>query len=430
MYAGRKLTRCALPVRARKVCTIFCHYSTSAIAGRLGYDGGMLLITHILRRFTLLLAVLLLGAVLPSVAGAAIVVQPTPDGGLQPRLLVTEDGNVHLLYFRKRLNQPSAREGNLYYRQYLPSEQRFGSPVKVSSTAFPLQTFAIARAGMAVDGSGRVHVIWYPSRENKFYYARSDAARSQFEPQQSMVTAHMEGVDAGAEIAAQGDKVAIVWGAGDLSLEHERTVFVRLSADNGASFGPELMSGDPALGACACCSLATEYLEDQSLFIGYRSAINGTGRHTQLLTLLTQDTAITGASYGPVNALQEWELTSCPLSTNDVAIAANGDRWFVFETESRIVQLRLAAESIPVVVAEPESKTRQKNPAVAINSEGERLVVWGEGISYNRGGRMDLRLFDAAGNVLDTGFDETIEIPDFSFPAVANLPAGNFLILY
>ena len=100
-----------------------------------------------------MLAILLL--LCSVVARAEVFVTSTPDGGLQPRLVTAADGGVHLLYFKKRLSAPSAREGNLYYREYLREERRFGLPVKVSSTAFNLQTFAIARASMAFDGEGR-----------------------------------------------------------------------------------------------------------------------------------------------------------------------------------------------------------------------------------------------------------------------------------
>ena len=130
-----------------------------------------------------LLVVLLLG----SVAVAEIHIQKTPDGGVQPRLNIDESGNIHLLYFKKRLSAPSAREGNLYYRQYLPKQNRFGLPIKVSSTAYDIRTYAIARASMAVGGDGRVHVVWYLPGDNQYFYTRSNTERSQFEIQQTFV---------------------------------------------------------------------------------------------------------------------------------------------------------------------------------------------------------------------------------------------------
>ena len=71
-----------------------------------------LLVAH---RAPMLAILLLLCSV---VARAEVFVTSTPDGGLQPRLVTAADGGVHLLYFKKRLSAPSAREGNLYYREY------------------------------------------------------------------------------------------------------------------------------------------------------------------------------------------------------------------------------------------------------------------------------------------------------------------------
>ena len=106
--------------------------------------------------------------VLVGQVNADVFVQKTPDSGLQPRLIQTADGDIHLLYFKKRLNRPAAREGNLYYRPYSIDQNRFGQPVKVSSQAFNLQTVAISRAAMAIGEDGRLHVMWYLGRSGVF----------------------------------------------------------------------------------------------------------------------------------------------------------------------------------------------------------------------------------------------------------------------
>lgn len=367
---------------------------------------------------------------LPSALATELVMQNTPDGGVQPRLVADDQGQIHLLYFKKRLARRDAREGNLYYRQFNIAEQRFGNPVKVSSKAFAMQTFAIARAGIAVDGDGRIHVIWYGPREGQFLYSRSNEDRSAFEPQQAMVHEFGEGIDAGADIAASGNKVAILWGAGDLSREYERTVFTRLSTDHGESFGQETRIGNPDLGACACCSLAGEFDTSGSLQVAYRSAINGIGRHMQLLTLNMEGNDISSATYGAVNSLQEWEASFCPLSTNDFATDSKSDNWLVFETESRIVQLNFSAQSQPTLVGEPFSETRQRNPAMAINERAEKVIVWAEAISHARGGRLNLKLFNSEGESEAFELTEEITIPDYSFPAAVTMPDGNFLVLF
>ena len=383
------------------------------------------------RRAPLLAMLLLLCSV---VARGEVFVTSIPDGGLQPRLVTAADGGVHLLYFKKRLSAPSAREGNLYYREYLREERRFGLPIKVSSTAFNLQTFAIARASMAIDGEGRAHVIWYLPRENRYLYARSDVQRLQFEEQRSLVSAYIEGVDAAADVAAEGNQVAIVWGAGALSAEQERTVYARFSDDGGESFGAEQRVGNKDLGACACCSLAAEFDPQGRLSIAYRSAIDAVGRHMQWLTLHAETPSLATANealrgdYSPLQPLQEWEMSSCPLSTNDFALDTNGEPWVAFETAARII--RLKANGTAAAVQEPATQTRQKNPSIAVAANGDVLTAWGEAISHSKGGALRAQLEDANGVIIEWELGTEITLPNFSFPAAAAIGGNDFLLLW
>lgn len=379
------------------------------------------------RKFLAICGFILLSSV---TAEANVLVQQTPDGGLQPRLVTTADGAVHLLYFKKRLDRPAAREGNLYYREYQAEQGRFGQPVRVSSEAFNLQTVSISRASMAIDGEGRAHVMWYLPREFEYHYARSNPERTRFEPLRSMVTEYTDGLDAGGDVAAIGSQVALVWGAGDLTREHERSMYARFSDDGGATFGAETMIANPDLGACACCSMATDFVSGEELVVAYRSAIDGTGRHMQVLHLQGVGEGITEANYAPVHELQQWEASFCPLSTNDIGFSSASDPWLVFETESRIVQMNLSEPGQIERVAEPFTETRQKNPTIAFDKDGNYLIAWGEAISHSRGGRLNLRLFNAQGEVRDYQLEEEIQMQNFTFPAAAALPGGDFLVLY
>ena len=370
-------------------------------------------------------------AITLSVAGhAEVLIHRTPDDGLQPRLIQGAGGVVHLLYFKKRLDRPTAREGNLYYRAYLPEQSRFGATVKVSSQAFNLQTVAISRAAMAVDGAGRLHVMWYVAEEGQYFYARSNLERTQFESQRALASTFRDGLDAGGDVAAMGSSVAVVWGAGALSREAERTMVARFSADGGASFGEELRISDPQLGACACCSMAVEFLSPDSLTVAYRSAVDGSGRHMQVLTAAGMFDHSLSWQYRSVGALQEWEATYCPLSTNDIATDRSAQPWLVFETMGRVVQMSFGEPTESSRVGEPFTETRQKNPAVAINHQGDRLIAWGESVSHSRGGRLNLRIYAAGGVETDFPLAEQVQIANFSFPAVAALPDGNFLVLH
>ncbi len=380
----------------------------------------------------LLSASLILATLTVTAAAApAMVISSTPDRGIQPRLLNDDEGGVHLLYFRKRIEDPRNREGDLYYRQYHQDSSSWSIPIRVSSQSFS-HLDAIGRAAFAIDGDGAIHVVWYRDRPAaEYYYTRSNADRTGFEPQRSIVETNLHGLDAGADIAADGKRVAIVWAAGDLLRESERTVFSRVSSDGGKNFGEELQVGDPALGACACCSLTTSYDNAGNQLLAYRSAINNGGRHMQLLTVPSGGQ--TGV-YRDLHALHQWELYACPVTTNELLKEQGHGSWLVFENHARIIMDYVPHESTgnpnaPLLAGEPLTETRQKNPAIAINRHREKLVVWGEAISYTRGGDLNLQVFDADNEVVDVVKPE-LNIPDFSFPAAAVLKDDSFLILY
>lgn len=376
-----------------------------------------------------LLALTLLLASLSLSAQPGIQVQRVPDEGIHPRLLQDAEGGLHLLYFRKRFANPRARDGDLFYRQFDAASGTWGNPVKVSSESFNYAD-PIYRAGFALDGEGRVHVVWFHTRPGAYFYSRSNPERTAFEPQRSLVTDNLTGVDAGADIAANGNLVAVVWAAGELSREQERTVYLRLSLDHGVSFSDEIMIGDRSLGACACCGLAVEYGADDQLYVAYRSAVNGIGRHMQLLTLDALTSEPANSSYDLLHELRQWELSACPVTSNDITRDEQGQDWLVYENQSRVALMNISAAGVPFLVQEPAEPTRQKHPAVAFDNEGNRLVVWAEGISFTRGGILHGALFDSEGRLLQRLPDETLSIPDYSSAAVAALPGGGFLVLY
>jgi len=59
---------------------------------------------------------------------------------------------------------------------------------------------------------------------------------------------------------------------------------------------------------------------------------------------------------------QEWRMSACPLSTNDIARSQEGKAWMVFETEARTIY-KLLGTDVVVSVGEPAKATRQKTPS-------------------------------------------------------------------
>jgi hypothetical protein len=123
----------------------------------------------------------------------------------------------------------------------------------------------------------------------------------------------------------------------------------------------------------------------------------------QLLTVETKTEDAVDTQYAELHDLQKWELAACPVSTNDIATDYLQNNWLVFETESRIVQMKLGGSGEPSREAEPETRTRQKNPSIAFSSDGYKLIAWGEGVSFTRGGTLNWQLFDNEGNPVPRG---------------------------
>ncbi|MDO9475268.1 MAG: hypothetical protein Q7L07_01060 [Pseudohongiella sp.] len=364
-----------------------------------------------------------------TVSSPSIDLQRVPDNGIHPRIIMDEWGDTHLLYFRTQSPESEAYLGHLYYTRYDNNTDSWQAAVQVSSEPFNYKD-PIYRANFAVGGEGRIHIVWYVDRPARFLYARSDINKRLFEPPILIEGSHLEGVDANADIATYNNRVALVWGAGDLMQEDQRSIFMLKSEDYGDSFEDTVMIADAALGACACCALSAEFNQSGELFVAYRSAINNTGRHMQTLIITQNAHGDVQSSYLPVHAKSEWDISSCPVSTNDLVRDVSGDYWLAYETENRLLKMNLSGNTEPEFISALPSSVREKHPAMAFNIEGYQLIAWGEGGGFFSGGSLRRALFDSEGNQVSLPELEALEIPDRSFVAVMVKPDGNFLIVY
>jgi hypothetical protein len=80
-------------------------------------------------------------------------------------------------------------------------------------------------------------------------------------------------------------------------------------------------------------------------------------------------------------------------------------------------------------VAAPGQPLGRKHPVVAANAQGETLLVWTEGMGWNRGGNLAWQAFGKDGNpTAEKG--RTRGVPVWSLAAVFARPDGGFTILY
>ena len=77
----------------------------------------------------------------------------------------------------------------------------------------------------------------------------------------------------------------------------------------------------------------------------------------------------------------------------------------------------------------PGEARKRKHPVMAGNARGETIVVWTEGIGWNRGGSLAWQIYDKAGNpTAQRG--SAAGVPVWSLVAVYARPDGSFVILY
>src|ERR1041385_3426952 len=87
---------------------------------------------------------------------ADVVLQKTPNGGIQPQVAVDAKGTVHLLYFTG-----DARNGNLMYVRRDAGQKSFTAPIRVNSQEGSAIGVGTIRGGqIAVGKDGRVHIAW------------------------------------------------------------------------------------------------------------------------------------------------------------------------------------------------------------------------------------------------------------------------------
>lgn len=79
-------------------------------------------------------------------------------------------------------------------------------------------------------------------------------------------------------------------------------------------------------------------------------------------------------------------------------------------------------------IGAPGAGKERKHPALAVNSQGETLLVWAEGTGWKRGGALAWQLFDVAGKPLEAGRVER-GIPVWGLPTAVATPNG-FIIIH
>jgi hypothetical protein len=247
---------------------------------------------------------------------------------------------------------------------------------------------------------------------------------SAFEPERDAMSSTIY-LDGGGSIAADGQgHVYIVWHAAPPETASEgetaRRVYIASSSDEGSTFSAESpirLAEQP--GACGCCGLRAFASDGGSLSILFRSAGEKVQRDVHLLRSADQ-----GASFTDTK-IDTWRLNACPMTTASIVQGPSGP---ILAWESRRqVFWAFASDLKPV---SPEGEAERRYPTLAVNTKGEVLLAWTEGMSWGQGGSVHWQGFDAAGKPLPSAAGSQNGVPAWSLVAAFAENDASFTVVY
>ncbi len=258
-------------------------------------------------------------------------------------------------------------------------------------------------------------------------YARLSDDGIAFEAQRNVIQA-AAGLNGGGSVAADdAGNVYVVWHAGDPGKsqdEQNRRVWVAYSKDEGKTFAKEKVASTGDAGVCGCCGMRAFADAKGTLYMLYRSAELGTNRDTYLIT--SKDHADTFAS----ERLDKWSVGTCPMSSFSF-FEGGGSVLAAWETDGQVYFTRIdpstGKHSDPV--AAPDKGGRRKHSVVAASDKGETILVWTEGMGWEKGGSVWWQVFDKDGKPIG-GKGHADGVPTWSLVAVFVRADGGFTVVY
>ncbi|HJZ54787.1 MAG TPA: hypothetical protein VKE74_07500 [Gemmataceae bacterium] len=252
-----------------------------------------------------------------------------------------------------------------------------------------------------------------------------------FQPQRNVIHAAV-GLDGGGSVAADdAGNVYIAWHAPEPGTkardghqeENRRVWAVRLTNER-KTFVDEKPASEAGTGVCGCCGMRAFADRKGNVYFLYRSARHEVDRDTYLL--VSKDKGQKFQS----DKVQAWNVRVCPMSSYALAEGKDGVL-AAWETDGQVSFARIDPETgkRSELVPAPGHGKGRKHPAVAGNAQGETILVWTEGMGWNRGGAVAWQVFDKDGKPTAEG-GRSDGVPTWSLVTVFARPDGGFVIVY
>ena len=348
---------------------------------------------------------------------AAVETLRIPEGGRLPRAVVDTGGTVHLVYVGD-----GTTSANLFHVTRAAGAPGWSEPQRINTRELSVSGVGpIDGAQLALGRDDRLHIAWVQTEPAAFFYTRSRANGSGFEPQRDLATGEEGAVEAGPAVAAdRRGNVYVFWHAGAVE-DARRSVYLTVSHDAGGTFEPPRRISSEAEGACACCGLAAVTDPGGAIHVSYRGAGDNVRRGQRLLTSTDR-----GGNFSD-RLVDPWELGACPVSTTSL-FAGPAGLTAAWETQGQVYFADV--DRLDAVRSPPgEARFRRKNPVVAVDARGDTLLAWGDGPGFSFGGSLHWQVFDAAGRTVREPGGGAGRIIGGS-TATAVVQGGRFLVIY
>ncbi|MBK8090559.1 MAG: exo-alpha-sialidase [Verrucomicrobiaceae bacterium] len=369
----------------------------------------------------ILLSLLILPLALAAQVQVQVQVESLPEPGIQPQVIVTSTGLVHLVYLKG-----DSKACDIRYASRRADGGAWSAPITVNSeprSAIAAGTIRGAQVALGKDGS--VQVIWNGNTGGKkdmmmrapLLHARLPSGAKAFSAQQNLI-GDTTALDGGASIAAnEKGHVSVVWHAAPAgaSGEAQRLVYVRSSTDDGGTFSAPTPLNEQQPGVCACCSLRAHLAADGTLSVLYRAATAPTTRGMWFIT--------SKASRSTLTKLDDWRVAMCPMSSASLLPAAQTLR-AAWENDGQIITSLMSAPSSEAQKIGPRNA---KHPVLAQNAQGRTIIASVIGSGWGKAGNLHWDVLDAEGHVTASG--DGTKLPVSSYAAAYAKPDGSFVIL-
>jgi hypothetical protein len=163
-----------------------------------------------------------------------------------------------------------------------------------------------------------------------------------------------------------------------------------------------------------------------TVYVLYRGATDGgEERDTYLLTSKDKRKGFQGVDLHP------WAINSCPMSSAAFAEGPTATVVGAWETKEQVYFVRIDPKSgkWSGPVAPPGKGKGRKHPVVAINAKGEMILVWTEGMGWNRAGAVVWQVYDKDGKAT-AEHGHAGGVPVWSLVAAFVRPDRTFAIVY